>query len=197
MIKVIISSLVLMFCSVGTVCGQSNEPVQVSEEVSEDMNAEEWEEPGVDDEIDNFDFLYTGGETFNYDNVFVDNLMAEAYKHLGARYRFGSKGPNTFDCSGFTSYVYRQSHMEIGNSSRDQYARNTPIKRSELQPGDLVFFTSPGSRRGVGHVGIVIDYDPVTEKFTFIHASTKSGVKISKSDEAYYNRRYVGARRVQ
>ena len=129
--------------------------------------------------------------------MLINNLVTEAYKHIGARYRYGSKGPNTFDCSGFTSYVYKQSNMNIGASSRDQYARNKPIKRSELQPGDLVFFTSPGSRKGVGHVGIVIDYDPVSEVFTFIHASTKAGVKISKSSEPNYTRRYVGARRVQ
>ena len=123
--------------------------------------------------------------------------MKEAYKHIGARYRYGSKGPNAFDCSGFTSFVYKKSNMNIGASSREQYARNIPIKREDLQPGDLVFFTSPGSRRGVGHVGIVVDYDPISNVFTFIHASTSSGVKLSKSSESNYARRYVGARRVQ
>ena len=133
------------------------------------------------------------------DKAFYDRLRnnAEAYKHIGARYRYGSKGPNAFDCSGFTSFVYKKSNMNIGASSREQYARNIPIKREDLQPGDLVFFTSPGSRRGVGHVGIVVDYDPISNVFTFIHASTSSGVKLSKSSESNYARRYVGARRVQ
>lgn len=152
-----------------------------------------------DEEIGNYDFLYTdGGDNLNYDELMTENLLDEAISHLGARYVYGSKGPKTFDCSGFTSYVYkRQNNVFIGASSRDQYARNTPISRSELQSGDLVFFTSPHSGRNVGHVGIVVDVDPITDTFTFIHASTKQGVKISRSNESYYQRRYVGARRVK
>ena len=152
-----------------------------------------------DDEIGNYDFLYTdGGDNLNYDELMTKNLIDEAISHLGARYVYGSKGPKTFDCSGFTSYVYkRQNNVFIGASSRDQYARNTPISRSELQSGDLVFFTSPRSGRNVGHVGIVVDVDPISNTFTFIHASTKEGVKISRSNESYYQRRYVGARRVK
>jgi hypothetical protein len=183
-----------MFTSV--VYGQSKDSLQV---VSNDINdSEEVFEIGMDEEIDNFDFLYTNnGEIFNYDEVLVDNLMQEAYKHIGARYRYGSKGPNAFDCSGFTSFVYKKSNMNIGASSREQYARNIPIKREDLQPGDLVFFTSPGSRRGVGHVGIVVDYDPISNVFTFIHASSKQGVTITHSTDGYYERRYVGVRRVK
>jgi hypothetical protein len=49
----------------------------------------------------------------------------------------------------------------------------------------------------VGHVGSVVDVDSVSNTFTFIHASTKDGVKISKSTDGYYTRRYVGARRVK
>ena len=121
--------------------------------------------------------------------------MDEAFSHLGTRYRSGAKGPSAFDCSGFTSYVYAQMGENIGCSSRDQYAKNTPIKRSELQTGDLVFFTSHNSGRSVGHVGIVVDVNK-DGTFSFIHASTSSGVKVSKSNEGYYARRYVGARRV-
>jgi cell wall-associated NlpC family hydrolase len=64
-----------------------------------------------------------------------------------------------------------------------------------MQRGDLVFFTSPGSGRGVGHVGIVVDVNE-NGTFTFIHASTREGVKISNSTDGYYARRYVGVRRV-
>ena len=149
------------------------------------------------DEIDNYDFLYSeDGNVDNYDVASMENLMDEAFSLIGTRYRSGSKGPYAFDCSGFTSYVFGQHDINIGSSSRDQYARNIPIKRWEMQRGDLVFFTSPRSGRGVGHVGIVMDYDPINNTFTFIHASTNEGVKISSSTEGYYNRRYVGARRV-
>jgi cell wall-associated NlpC family hydrolase len=118
--------------------------------------------------------------------------------HIGARYRSGSKGPYAFDCSGFTSYVFRQLGAgNIGASSRDQYARNMPVSRSEMKRGDLVFFTSPRSGRNVGHVGIVVDVDPITNTFNFIHASTSDGVKISNSNDGFYARRFIGVRRVQ
>ena len=153
----------------------------------------------TDGEIDNYDFLYNNdGESMNYDELMTENILQEAVSHIGKRYVYGSKGPKTFDCSGFTSYVYKhQNNVWIGASSREQYAINTPIKRSEMQAGDLVFFTSPRSGRNVGHVGIILDYDPETDVFTFIHASTKQGIKISKSTEGYYQRRYIGVRRVK
>ena len=185
------SVLSMMFLAVGTAFGQ--------EEVVNELTGEVSAYVGDDEEIGNFDFLYrNGGESLDYDELMVENIIDEAISHLGTRYVYGSKGPNSFDCSGFTSYVYkRQNNQYIGASSREQYAINTPVKRSELQSGDLVFFTSPRSGRNVGHVGIVVDVDPITDTFTFIHASTKQGVKISKSTEGYYQKRYVGARRVK
>lgn len=150
------------------------------------------------DEIDNYDFLYNDeGDNLNYDALAINNIMDEAMSHIGARYRSGSKGPNAFDCSGFTSYVFRNSGgVEIGSSSRDQYAKNMPVSRSEMQRGDLVFFTSPRSGRNVGHVGIVIDVDPLTQTFSFIHASTSKGVTITNSSDGFYARRFIGVRRV-
>ena len=152
------------------------------------------------EEIDNYDFLYEGSDDLNleYDDMAINGLLDEAMSHIGARYRSGSKGPYAFDCSGFTSYVFRQLGVaNIGASSRDQYARNMPVSRSEMQRGDLVFFTSPRSGRGVGHVGIVVDVEPITNSFRFIHASSSEGVKISNSNDGFYARRFIGVRRVQ
>lgn len=152
-------------------------------------------------EIDNYDFLYEDSYddlNVGYDDLLINDLMDEAYSHIGARYRSGSKGPNSFDCSGFTGYVFKQmGHPGIGASSRDQYARNIPVSRSEMQRGDLVFFTSPGSGRNVGHVGIVVDVDPINNTFNFIHASSSEGVKVSKSTDGFYARRFIGVRRVK
>ena len=157
-------------------------------------------EQSRDEEIDNFDFLYANVNddlNLDYDDFTINGLMDEAMSHIGARYRSGSKGPKAFDCSGFTGYVFKQmGYANIGASSRDQYARNIPVARSEMQRGDLVFFTSPSSGRNVGHVGIVVDVDPITHTFNFIHASTSDGVKISNSNEGFYARRFVGVRRV-
>ena len=115
-----------------------------------------------EEEIGNFDFIYGTQDDLNEAFEKTEMIMSEAFSHMGARYRSGGKGPSAFDCSGFTSYVYKQqTDLFIGASSRDQYARNIPITRDELQSGDLVFFTSPRSGRGVGQVGIVVDVDPI------------------------------------
>ena len=131
------------------------------------------------DEIDNYDFLYNESEdVLNYDVLTINGIMDEAMSHL-------------------TSYVFgRTAGVQIGSSSRDQYAKNMPVKRSEMQRGDLVFFTSPRSGRSVGHVGIVVDVDPLTQTFSFIHASTSKGVVITNSSDGFYARRFVGVRRV-
>ena len=153
-----------------------------------------------DEEIGNFDCLYGDSHddlNLEFDALAVNGLLDEAMTHIGARYRSGSKGPNAFDCSGFTSYVFRQMGVaNIGASSRDQYARNCPVSRSQMQTGHLVFFTSPRSGRNVGHVGIVVDVDPDAQTFRFIHASTSEGVKISNSTDGFYARRFIGVRRV-
>ena len=162
------------------------------------VNPDRTPDDNDEEEIGNFDFIYGTQDNLNEAFEKTEMLMSEAFSHIGARYRSGGKGPNAFDCSGFTSYVYKQqTNLFIGASSRDQYARNTPITREELQSGDLVFFTSPRSGRGVGHVGIVVDVDPITDTFTFIHASTNNGITINSSTDSGYASRYIGARRVQ
>lgn len=149
------------------------------------------------DEIDNYDFLYENEE---YDSDFqfstVDDMLDEAFSHLGARYRSGMAGPYAFDCSGFTSYVFKNIGINLNRSSRAQYTQGEAVSKSDLRSGDLVFFTSPRSGRNVGHVGIVVDVNQMNGSFNFIHASS-SGVKVSSSSEGAYSRRYVGARRVK
>lgn len=148
------------------------------------------------DEIDNYDFLYTSdGSVNDYDVASMDNLMDEAFSLIGTRYRAGASSPSGFDCSGFTSYLYRQMGIELNRSSRGQYAQGEAVEENELRTGDLVFFTSPRSGKSIGHVGIVVDYDPMNGNFSFIHAST-TGVRVSQSNEPFYSRRYVGARRI-
>ena len=124
----------------------------------------------------------------------INDLLNEANKHIGKPYLHGAKGPNRFDCSGFSSYVYKQFGYNISPGSRIQYTEGVRVERNDLQKGDLVFFTSRSSGKNVGHVGIVVSADNKTGKFKFIHASLK-GVKISDF-EGYYVPRYVGARRI-
>lgn len=77
-------------------------------------------------------------------------ILNEAYKHLGKPYVWGATGPDSFDCSGFTSYVYKKvTGRYIGRTTYDQINVGTPVSRSQLQPGDLVFTSA-------GHVGIYV-----------------------------------------
>lgn len=132
-----------------------------------------------------------------YNSQFGESVVQTALQYLGASYRSGMSGPYAFDCSGFTSYVYRKQNVSILRSSRSQYTQGTPIARiADLKKGDLVFFGGRGSTRSVGHVGIVTDVDPSGNNFSFVHAASSGGVKISDSNEAYYSRRYIGARRI-
>lgn len=139
----------------------------------------------------------TTEKNISYNANFGESVVRTALQYLGASYRSGMSGPYAFDCSGFTSYVYRQQNVSILRSSRSQYTQGTPIARiSDLKKGDLVFFGGRGGARSVGHVGIVTDVDPSGNNFSFVHAASSGGVKISDSKEAYYSRRYIGARRI-
>lgn len=126
--------------------------------------------------------------------VQINDLLKEAKRHIGKPYVHGAKGPSQFDCSGFTSYVYKQLGYTISPGSRIQYTQGKHVDRKDLRKGDLVFFTSPRSGKAVGHVGIVVEANNEKGTFSFIHASVR-GVKISNF-EGYYLNRYVGARRV-
>lgn len=138
----------------------------------------------------------TEANSVSYNATFGENVVQTALQYLGASYRLGTNGPTVFDCSGFTSYVYGKQNVSILRTSRSQYTQGTPIARiSDLKKGDLVFFGGRGNARSVGHVGIVKEVDPSGNNFSFVHASIK-GVKVSNSSEAYYSRRYIGARRI-
>lgn len=128
-------------------------------------------------------------------SAMVRDLLKEARRHMGKRYRSGAKGPNAFDCSGFSSYVYRQFGYNLDSSSSAQYLQGEQVGVKELREGDLVFFTGRNRRRGVGHVGIVVSADNEKGTFMFIHASTSRGIRID-GNSGYYSSRYVGARRI-
>lgn len=128
----------------------------------------------------------------------ANDLIAAAKHHIGARYRRGSMGPKAFDCSGFTSYVFKRLGITLKRSSQEQNLQGEAISSvNELLPGDLVFFGRNGNRsKSVNHVGIVTNVDREDGTFSFIHASTSQGVRIDSSDDAYWTRRYMNARRI-
>lgn len=121
-----------------------------------------------------------------------------ASQFLGRKYVWGATGPRNFDCSGFTSYVFRNTGIELPRTSRAQYTQGRSVDRADLRPGDLMFFSSPRSGRGrVGHVAIVVDVDQTDNSLTFIHASSGRGITYQRfPDGGYYSRNYIGAKRI-
>ena len=109
------------------------------------------------------------------------DIVKVAMKYIGVPYRSGRMNPKVgFDCSGFTTYVFKKENIQLTRSSRSQFTEGVEVSScTDLQKGDLVFFG--GSRS--------------SSSSTFIHAS-RTGIRISSSDEPYYAKRYVGARRI-
>ncbi|MDE6039052.1 MAG: C40 family peptidase [Paramuribaculum sp.] len=128
----------------------------------------------------------------------IAQLTEYASTHLGKKYVWGAVGPKNFDCSGFTSHIFRSQGIELPRTSRMQYNIGEKVDVKDLRPGDLMFFSSPRTRRGtVGHVAMVYSVDPSTNSVTFIHASTKKGISFQKfPDNGYYSRTFIGAKRV-
>ena len=126
-----------------------------------------------------------------------DQVIAYARKFLGTPYKLGASGPSRFDCSGFTTYVYKHFGYTLTPFTGAQFKEGRPVHGyADLQKGDLVFFGKRGSVRDIGHVGIVVSVDHNRGSFRFIHASTSGGVVESESTQAYYMMRYIGARRI-
>lgn len=114
---------------------------------------------------------------------------------IGARYRRGAKGPNVFDCSGFTSYVFKKFGIDLSGACVVQVNQGISVKKDELQTGDLIFFKGRNIKSSrIGHVGIVVSNNDGSIKF--IHACNR-GVTIDELDKSsYYRPRYVKGARV-
>jgi len=126
---------------------------------------------------------------FTAGSVFADSrLNATIGELIGTKYKSGGTTTSGFDCSGFTTYVFKQFGISLPRTSADQSQVGEEVDKSELQAGDLVFFNTNG--RGVSHVGIYVGDGK------FAHSSSSKGVIISGLGETYYANRYVTARRV-
>jgi len=118
-------------------------------------------------------------------------IVEFALGFVGHKYIRGGKDPSGFDCSGLVYYVYHSFGYSVSRTASTQYSNNgVLINRSELAPGDLVFFSNNGLK-SVTHVGIYIGDDE------FVHASRPGiGVVISRLDSSYYTTGWYGAKRV-
>ncbi len=122
----------------------------------------------------------------------VGSQMAQfALQLVGCPYVYGGSSPSGFDCSGFVTYVVNHFGFSVSRTASGQMDNGVAVSRSQLQPGDLVFFNSGNSSKRATHVGIY------TGNGQFVHASTSTtGVIVSDLNSSYYSRTYVGACRL-
>jgi len=143
--------------------------------------------PGTEEPAD-------GDAAQSEDKVDRQALVEYAKKFLGVKYEWGKESPKTgFDCSGFVWYVYDKFGISITRQSSSQAQGGRKISKSELKPGDLVFFDTNdknGKLNDISHVGIYIGDGK------FIHASTYEHKKIviESLSSSYYSKRYMCAR---
>lgn len=117
------------------------------------------------------------------------NVVGYAMQFVGARYVWGASGPDAFDCSGFTQYVYKQFGLNLPHSSAGQYSTNygTMIADpADLRAGDIVFFVNT-YKRGISHVGIYIGDGNVVQAL-----SPKLGVGVANLNGGYWAQHYYG-----
>ena len=122
----------------------------------------------------------------------VETTLDRALGFIGIRYRRGGSSPETgFDCSGFVRYIYNETlGLVLPHNAKAISQQGERVERSELQPGDLVFFNT--MRRAFSHVGIYLGDNQ------FVHAPrTGTRVRIEDMSDRYWSRRFNGARRVQ
>jgi hypothetical protein len=121
----------------------------------------------------------------------VGDMLLQAISLLGVAYRFGGSSPNTgLDCSGFIQYVFKKSlKVNLPRTAAEMSRVGRPVDKSELMPGDLVFFNTRGFN--ASHVGIYLGNGK------FIHAPrTGKTIEVTTLNQAYWTARYNGARRV-
>jgi cell wall-associated NlpC family hydrolase len=120
----------------------------------------------------------------------IAKILDAAYREIGKPYVYAAAGPNAYDCSGFTYYLFKtELGITIPRTSYSQGSAGVKVEKSQLVPGDLVFFNTTG--RGISHVGLYIGDG------NMIHASSgKRQVRIDNINSGYYSQRYVTGRRV-
>lgn len=137
--------------------------------------------------------LASRGETSDANSPKRVQLISYAKELLGVRYVYGGTTRSGFDCSGFVWHVFNHFGIKLNRVAADQAKQGTKISKSELQPGDLVFFDTNGGKNYINHVGIYIGNG------SFIHASSGSKAKkvvISELNTGFYKDCYMTARRI-
>ncbi|GEM_PF-834035 len=139
---------------------------------------------------------FTIEDEVRYGDELANNIIEYSKQYLGRPYRRGTRGPKSFDCSGFTHYVFKQFGYNLSPGCVTQVNQGTKIDKSELRTGDLIFFKGRNAKSSrVGHVGIVVENNG-GNNITFIHACHRGVIIENLSSSSYYKPRYVTGLRV-
>lgn len=125
-------------------------------------------------------------------STIADDIISTGTTYIGTPYQYGAPTgqTNTFDCSSFVQFIFGKHNIMLPRTSKDQYAQGTWVARSNLQKGDLVFF-SMGGTGAIDHLGVYVGNGKM------LHASSSKGVMISTfAGNSYWEPRYMGAKRV-
>ena len=123
----------------------------------------------------------------------VGDILARARTFVGTPYRYGGSSPGGFDCSGFVTYLYRPFVVSLPRTSAAQARSGTSVDRTELRPGDLVFFQTLGPENGVTHVAIYLGEGMIIHS---VSNGPQSGVVVNRLGARYWQKTYHNARRV-
>jgi hypothetical protein len=170
----------------------SSEGVIERKEAQEARLLQELEDSLANSPVKSFSFLTP---TMTSDQLIAQDIIDYSRQFIGSRYRRGATGPAVFDCSGFTSFIFKQFGYRLSPGCVTQVTQGTRIEKNSLQTGDLIFFKGRNAKSlRVGHVGIVVSND--NGNISFIHACRR-GVTVDKLNQsAYYQARYVTGLRV-
>lgn len=118
----------------------------------------------------------------------ISDIIEYGMQFIGVPYIFGGTSPNGFDCAGYVRYVFAEHGIHLPRTADAQFEHGQWVASDNLEPGDLVFFTT--TEQGVSHVGIYIGDGK------FLNAQSSKGVAIANLANSYWSSRYVGAKRV-
>lgn len=121
----------------------------------------------------------------------VDRIIANAMQYKGVRYKFGGTTRKGMDCSGIVYTAYGSQNILLPRVSRDMAKRGQKVSLRNVKKGDLVFFRTSKSRRGINHVGLVVSHQKGIIRF--IHATSSRGVIVSSLYEKYWKNAFVKA----
>ena len=124
----------------------------------------------------------------------IDNIIDDAMRYEGTRYKYGGTTRSGMDCSGLVYVVFKENNIALPRVSRDMAKRGTKVVLKKAKEGDLLFFQTNKNRNVINHVGLVTSVKG--DVITFIHSSTSRGVIVSTMDENYWKGAFVAVRRI-